>query len=701
MTSHCPALFTSGDMNMSNTDTLITPQADTEASAAVASRQTGLSSLATATLASATLAACGGGGDAPNASGSTTVVPPSDRATRQGTVSVVAAVIDTTKVDAHRLLTQATFGSTTTDLINLKGKIASLGTQAAVTAWVTEQMDVSKVPRSGTLLNQSLENYANIIQNYYTLGSGPGFDDYPVDRQNQSPAEYRRAWWPRACHVSSAWWKLALTAKDQLRQRVAFALSEVLVVSMGGSLSQLPFICASYYDLLLDGAFGNYRDLITKVASHPAMGMYLSHLGNQRPDTSGRIPDQNFARELMQLFTLGLYKLNMDGSLQLDTKGKPQDTYTPHDVRTLSHVFTGWSWNSGGFEQYIFSALDKLNTHQTVLMSPYAAYHSKKTDVPLDTGKTVPTFLGKTIVWSDGPNGPVDNRKAALDIIFAHQNLAPFIAKQLIQRLVTSNPSTTYVAAAAKAFKDSNFNLGTLVKAILTNPEAWKTSTARSSTTYGKLKEPLLRVTQYMRAFDVKSTDFAVVGEFEPDFGGHGQSPLGQGALEASSVFNFFRPGYVAPGTRMGKLGKLTPEMQTSTETDISRYGQVMQRLSYDGFGVWADPATGAIKHTYGGNSYTITCNYTTELGLLKTGATSTDAFGGLSQVIQSINDKLFAGTMSLGLRQQLAKVADSQYSSGKAVPLTASAEQDEFFKLVLSTMLLMVAISPEYMVQR
>ena len=468
-------------------------------------------------------------------------------------------------------------------------------------------------------------------------------------------------------------------------------------------MKDLPFTCASYYDVLLDGAFGSYRDLITKVAAHPAMGMYLSHQGNQKPDGSGRIPDQNFARELMQLFTLGLYKLNMDGSLQLDTKGKPQDTYTPHDVRTLSHVFTGWSWNNGGFVQYFTSAMDGVVNRQALPMSPYAEYHSKKADVPLDTGKTAPTFLGKTMAWSDGPSAPIDNRKTALDVIFAHQNLAPFIAKQLIQRLVTSNPSTTYVAAAAKAFKDSSFNLGALVKAILTNPEAWRTSTARASTTYGKLKEPLLRVTQFMRAFDVKSVDFAVMGDFEPDFLGHGQSPLRQGALESPSVFNFFRPGYLAPGTRMGKLGKLTPEMQTSTETDISRYGQVMQRLSFEGFGVWANPATGAMQRPYADNTntYTITCNYATELDLLKDRATSTDPLAGMSEVIQSINNKLFAGTMSLGLRQQLAKVAATEYRSSKALPMSPSPERDELFKLALGTLLFMAVIAPEYMVQR
>ena len=210
---------------MSNTDTLTTPQADTEAPTVTAPRHTGLGSLATATLASATLAACGGGGDAPNVTSDTSVVPSSDRATRQGTVSVVAAAIEPAKVDAHRLLTQATFGATTTDLNNLKAKVATLGTQAAVTAWVTEQMDVSKTPRSGTLLNQSLENYANIIQNYYTETFSPVGD---------VPAQYKRNWFPRSAHVSSAWWRLALKAPDQLRQRVAFALSELLVVSMGG-----------------------------------------------------------------------------------------------------------------------------------------------------------------------------------------------------------------------------------------------------------------------------------------------------------------------------------------------------------------------------------------------------------------------------------------------------------------------------------
>jgi uncharacterized protein (DUF1800 family) len=448
-------------------------------------------------------------------------------------------------------------------------------------------------------------------------------------------------------------------------------------------------MCASYYDLLVDNAFGSYKDLVTKVAGHPAMGLYLSHLGNQRPDASiGRIPDQNFAREIMQLFTIGLYKLNMDGSQQLGSNGKPLETYTPDDVKTLSNVFTGWSWAGNEFVIGLGSPLTRLDV-QTSQMSPYPAEHSLKADFPGGKTDTI-KLLGSKLNITE--RAPAANRKAALDIIFAHQNIAPFIAKQMIQRLVTSNPSKAYVGTVAKAFKDSSFNLGTLVKTILTHADAYRTDVVRKDTSYGKLKEPVLRLSQFLRAMSFQSVNNAYVinSDTDPDKLGLWQSRLGQGPLESPSVFNFFRPGYVAPGTKMGKQGKFTPEMQISGESEIAMYAQVMQRAAYGHYGATVND-DGKPRHAAA--NYSVFSNFTDELNLLTTAAQAGNWSTAVDGVIGLINMKLFAGTMSTNLITQLQKV--TQNNAG------GQAGQPQFNKLALATMLFVATISPEYVVQR
>jgi uncharacterized protein (DUF1800 family) len=635
---------------------------------------------------SATLVACGGGGqdDAP---------PTSDGLQAQATATA-ALKTDGAALDAFRFLSQTTFGPTVTDTNDLAAKMRKSGTVTAIRAWINGQM---ALPHSSNHRSETEANFKTKIQYYYLRNEGA------------QTAAGPETWYLRSSHFTSVWWKNALTAPDQLRLRVAFALSEILVISITGNLDMYPYMCADFYDMLVENAFGNYKDLVTKVASHPAMGSYLSHLGNRRPDPSiGRIPDQNFAREIMQLFTIGLYKLNMDGSLQLDSKGNAIETYTPADIRTLSNVFTGWSWaGTDNFLVKFESSVDKADL-QTSPMSPYPEHHSRVSDFPKAANGKV-TLLGKTLNVTDLPGGlgnPVANRKAALDIIFDHPNIAPFIARQMIQRLVTSNPSTAYVNYVAWAFRLSGWDLSALVKAILTHNEACKSTIVRRDRTYGKLKEPILRMTQYLRAFSVKSVGDLFVINAMKDTEGRG---LAQLPLDSPSVFNFFRPGYIAPGTRMAKEGKVAPEMQINGETDLARYTRVMQRATYDGFGVWVNAdgtprnETSRTEGTPQAGSSSVYADLAPEMAMLANPSKPLFA-DRVADVIASINLKLFGGWMSPGLRAHLAKVGDPAYAS----PTTPYGDswanpmsKEEFNRLTVSTLLFLATISPEYVVQR
>ena len=346
---------------------------------------------------------------------------------------------------------------------------------------------------------------------------------------------------PDRLHI---WTENTLNGPDQLRQRVAFALSEIMVVSQIGALFNAPYSLASYYDLLARNSFGNFRELIEAVTLHPAMGVYLSMLGNEKPDPALNIrPDENYARELMQLFTIGLVELEIDGSVRTDAFGQPIPTYTQEIIEGFAHVYTGWHYaGAPGFEQ-----ARRTRFNQVIPMQLYPAFH--------DTG---PKTLLDSVVLPAGQSGTED-LDDALDNIFGHPNVGPFIAKHLIQRLVTSNPSPAYIARVATRFNDNGFgvrgDLGAVVRAVLLDPEARGNATGDAR---GKLKEPLLRVTQLWRAYDAKSAS--------------GQYPLGpayvffgQGPLQAPSVFNFFSPDY-APAGEIRNRGLVAPELQIATE---------------------------------------------------------------------------------------------------------------------------------------
>lgn len=335
------------------------------------------------------------------------------------------------------------------------------------------------------------------------------------------------------------WFQNAVRGKDQLRQRTAFALSEILVVSDVGALAPFPEATAHYYDLLAENAFGNFRDLMEKVTLNPAMGAFLSVLSNQKADPARNIrPDENYARELMQLFTIGLVQLNADGTVRLDGAGKPIPTYDQSVVEGYARAFTGWTLAPmpAGSQGYNF--VDP--------MQPLEDLHDQS-EKRLLNGALGPAG-----------NTAAEDLKVALDSVFAHPNVAPFVSRQLIQRLVASNPSADYVRRVVAVFEDDGAgrrgNLGAVVRAILLDSEA----RAPAADSPGKLVEPLMRLTGVWRAYDAASAS----GRFRLDGLGF---IVGQSPLSAPSVFNFFPPDYAPPGA-LREAGILAPEMQITDE---------------------------------------------------------------------------------------------------------------------------------------
>lgn len=340
------------------------------------------------------------------------------------------------------------------------------------------------------------------------------------------------------------WFRNAINGEDQLRQRVAFALSEILVVSQVGALVDAPYSLADYYDKLAQHAFGNYRELMEIVTLHPAMGVYLSMLGNEKPNPALNIrPDENYARELMQLFTIGLVELNPDGTPRLDAQNQEIPTYDQAIIEGFAHVNTGWHYaGAPSFQQ-----ARQTDFNQTIPMQLYANFH--------DTGEK--TILNGVTIPA-GQSGEQD-LEMALDNIFNHPNVGPFLSYRLIQRLVTSNPSPGYVQRVAGVFDNNGAgvrgDLGAVVKAILLDDEARPDLPMEID---GKLKEPLLRLTQLWRAFDAASQS--------------GKFPLiassvifGQGPLQSPSVFNFFSP-FFAPAGEIRNSGFVAPELEIATE---------------------------------------------------------------------------------------------------------------------------------------
>ncbi len=435
-------------------------------------------------------------------------------------------------------------------------------------------------------------------------------------------------------------WKKLLNSPDTLRQRVTLALSEIVVASLAGfAFPWNTFSGAAYMDILEANAFGNYRTLIEQISFSAPMAEYLTYRDNRKA-ANGSLPDENYAREIMQLFTIGLIVLNNDGTPKL-SGGAIQETYGLDDITGLARVFTGFDYDLAGKTQ------DESPEYKRRPMAVNASRH--------ELGEK--TFLGQTI-----PAGTtaVASVKKAIDVLFAHPNVAPFIGKQLIQRLVTSNPSPAYVARISAVFnndgKGVKGNLQAVVRAILLDTEA-NSDAGLTSTTFGKLREPMLRVTAWGRAFNVYSSNgkWDIKDTSDPSY------MIGQAPMRSPSVFNYFRPGYVPPSPAFAGKGLVAPEFQITNETTVVGY------LNY---------MLGMIKENYTG----LLADYTP---LIAKAAVSQD-------LIDEINLILAAGQLGSTSVTQIKGALDTMPSASNA---------DKLNRIYVA--LILVFASSEFLVQK
>ena len=406
---------------------------------------------------------------------------------------------------ADRFLEQTTFGPTTTL--------------------------VSQVQQTG---------FQNFIANQFAMPVTPYADPAPTET-NLTPLQQR-------------YLVQLLTAPDQLRQRVAFALGQIFVIS--GTKDTLPTEFTPYLNLLQADAFTNYRQIMQDVTLSPAMGYYLDMVNNDKPSTTlGTHADENYARELMQLFTVGLSMLNEDGSFQADGSGNPIPTYTQATVSAFALVYTGWTYPTQAGATllkhnpaYWVGPMEALDSnHDMTAKSPVLQYPGVANGGALPAGQTSAQDL-----------------QGALDNIFNHPNVPPFVSKQLIQHLVTSNPSPAYVQRVADVFKNNGAgvrgDMKAVITAILLDPEARQGDdpTAAITANFGHLQEPILYITGLLRAFNATTDGANLAGQ---------ANNMGQNPLSPGSVFNFFSPSYVIPGTT-----SLGPEFQIlTTATALNR----------------------------------------------------------------------------------------------------------------------------------
>lgn len=419
--------------------------------------------------------------------------------------------------EAARFLNQATFGATQAEMTALTG--------GSFPAWIDAQF---ALPRSS--------HYQHVLA---LKAAGVDIDDF----SNQ--------------HAIESFWKQAITGPDQLRQRVTWGLSQIFVVGDVNNVRN-----AAYYDVLAANAFGNFRTLLEDVTLSPAMGYWLSHIGNRKEDpATGRLPDENYAREVMQLFTIGLWKLNPDGTRMLDGLGRPIPTYGQEDIRGMAKVLTGWSYagcNPAIEAWYCFdsarSGYYRTYADVTLPMQPLEAYHS-----------TAQKTLVNGVVVPAGGTARAD-LKIALDALFNHPNVGPFIGRQLIQRLVKSNPSPAYVGRVAAVFANNGSgvrgDMKAVIRAVLLDSEARDRTQAQAQTA-GRLREPVQTLAQYFRAFTTPPGG----GRYDLNVWWM-EAVFQQRPLSSPSVFNFYSPGFLPPG-EMSQAGVAGPEFQILHEGTV------------------------------------------------------------------------------------------------------------------------------------
>jgi len=595
---------------------------------------------------------------------------------------------------AARFLTQASFGPTPAET----GSVRQLG----YTGWIERQKTLPP-----TLARPLLEQQVAAL----------------VVANPQNAPAYRSV-------RMQNWFASALNAPDQLRQRVGYALSQILVLSDVGVLDDNPIGVAEYNDILLRNAFGNYRTLLREVSRSPMMGSFLTHLRNFKTDwtvgAGGALvpsliqPDENYARELMQLFSIGLIERNRDFTPILGG-GQPLATYSQELISNTAKVLTGFSYQCSGPTSVGGIALARncggcsgtgCNFSTTAFFSTPSRYAVPGTVTALihpdayapmvcyprytDSGRSATaanayavlpapndrktllagiTIQPSTVACHTGTTGADQQTcinycetqfDTLVNSLFFHPNVAPFMSRQLIQRLTTSNPSRGYIDRVAAVFEDDGSgvrgNLGAVVSAILLDPEARSPTPAAN---FGKLREPILRLTAIWRAFAVAPGSNGGNGLTTPERG-FGQRPLG-----AQTVFNFYGPDYQQPGA-IASAGLFSPEFQILDESTFITMSDELWRRIFSGYTI-----TNATTTTFSvpsGNAY---------IPPAALDAIPTEH----AALVEALNQRLVYGRMSASMRSRLTSTLNSGLAGA------------EHRRKVLN-MIHLISISPEFVVQ-
>ncbi len=579
----------------------------------------------TVAVLSAALSACGGGGGGASSISSSGGTTSNIGDARINVPSGYAYVNPVTQAEAARFLLQAQFSATDAEIT----AVMSLGYKG----WLGQQMATGMNPNATAWQWLNAQGYNKVNSSQYY------FQYYPADY---------------------AMWNQLLASSDGLRKRITLALSEMMVVSLNGSLDfdWRSHAIAFYWDTLAVHAFGNWRDLIEAVTLSPMMGWYLNTKGNKKENPArGQLPDENYAREVMQLFTIGLSELNMDGTQKLQG-GVPIDTYDASDISNLAKVFTGYDFDYTGYVKTDTTS----NTSYTTLPMKQVGNNFSQSDK---------SFLNTTI---SGSTSAAEALKTTLDLLFNHANTAPFFAKQMIQRLVTSNPSPAYVQRVAQVFVSNTAgvrgDLASVFAAILLDDEA-RSPAGLTDPQFGKIREPIVRFTQWAKTFKATSSTgtWKISDLSDPGY------RLGQSPMRSPSVFNFFRPGYAPSATTLA-AGNVAPEMQIVNETTVSGYLNFMKAAIGKAYPPGLPVLTGGVQD--------IAPDYTSELNLVM------DPAG----LIDRLNLLLCAGQLSQGTRDSFVAQLTSSF------PLTESSSAALKSNRVYAA-ILMVMASAEYIVQK
>jgi len=506
---------------------------------------------------------------------------------------------------AARFLTQATFGASRADIARLR--------QIGYRQWIDQQLAMPPT------------NALPFIESVVAARAAAG-----ANAINQSQRLDR-------------WFHTAAYAPDQLRQRMAFALSQIFVISDQGGLSGEPVQLTAYWDLLARNAFGDYRTLLQEVTYSPSMGKYLSHWRNRKAAT-GREPDENYAREVMQLFSVGLIERNLNFSPRL-SGGQPIPTYDQTTISQMAKVFTGFGYSTNST-----NIGNGVNNYQ-----PMRCWDNEH-DI---TAKTI--ISG--VVMPAGRTCAQDVTQT-LNVIANHANVAPFISRQLIQRFVTSNPSTAYIQRVATVFNNNGSgergDFGAVITAVLMDAEARNNAPSNS---FGKLREPLLRLTALWRAWDSEPRPANEFGEVA--MGMTNPTPVyGQRPLGAPTVFNFYEPDYQHPG-RLADANLFAPEFQLINESSTYQISNSLAAYAYS---------------SYIGQNNPPSNRPLLNLAPLE-GQTNS------AVMVQEANIRMLYGSMSTGMRTTLTTMLDTM---GNA----SSSEKAR-------SLIQLIAMSPEYSVQR